>query len=98
MDYWSGRTFIHQRFIFDLFKGALALFLMEMGLIVAKQVGDLRRNGIVIIAFGITMPLIQRYSVWPVVFSSDYPPEGDYLAGRPGGKALPILRFRQRCV
>ena len=43
---------------FDLFKGALALFLMEMGLIVAKQVGDLRRNGIVIIAFGITMPLI----------------------------------------
>ena len=42
---------------FDLFKGALALFLLEMGLIVAKQIGELRRKGLFIAAFGLLMPL-----------------------------------------
>lgn len=43
---------------FDLFKGALALFLLEMGLIVAKQIGELRRKGLFIAAFGLLMPLL----------------------------------------
>lgn len=43
---------------FDLFKGALALFLLEMGLIVANQVGELRRRGLFIVAFGLVMPLL----------------------------------------
>jgi uncharacterized protein len=42
---------------FDLFKGALTLFLLEMGLIVAKQIMDLKRKGKFIIAFSILMPL-----------------------------------------
>ena len=42
---------------YDLFKGALALFLLEMGLIVAHQVGELRKRGLFIIAFGVLMPL-----------------------------------------
>jgi uncharacterized protein len=42
---------------FDLFKGALTLFLLEMGLIVSKQIMDLKRKGSFIIAFGIFMPL-----------------------------------------
>ena len=42
---------------FDLFKGVLALFLLEMGLIAAGQVGSLRRHGLFLIAFGIAMPL-----------------------------------------
>lgn len=42
---------------FDLFKGILALFLLEMGLITASQVGGLRRHGIFLAAFGIAMPL-----------------------------------------
>ena len=42
---------------FDLFKGALALFLLEMGLIVAHQASELRRRGLFIIAFGVIMPL-----------------------------------------
>jgi hypothetical protein len=41
----------------DLFKGALAIFLLEMGLIVARQAGELRRQGLFLIAFGILMPL-----------------------------------------
>ncbi len=43
---------------FDLFKGALALFLLEMGLIVARQAGELRKRGVFIIAFGLFMPLL----------------------------------------
>ena len=43
---------------FELFKGALALFLLEMGLIVARQAGELRKRGVFIIAFGLFMPLL----------------------------------------
>ncbi len=43
---------------FDLFKGVLALFLLEMGLIAAGQVGSLRRHGLFLIVFGIVMPLV----------------------------------------
>lgn len=41
----------------DLFKGILALFLLEMGLITALQVGALRRHGLFLVVFGIAMPL-----------------------------------------
>lgn len=43
---------------YDLFKGALALFLLEMGLIVAQQAGELRKRGWFMIAFGLCMPLL----------------------------------------
>lgn len=42
---------------FDLFKGVLALFLLEMGLITASHVADLRRHGRFLVAFGIAFPL-----------------------------------------
>ncbi|MGK7295403.1 MAG: sodium-dependent bicarbonate transport family permease [Candidatus Wenzhouxiangella sp. M2_3B_020] len=42
---------------FDLFKGILAIFLLEMGLIAASQAGSLRRHGVFIVIFGIAMPL-----------------------------------------
>lgn len=44
-------------FFFDLFKGVLALFLLEMGIITASKLGSLRRYGLFIIAFGVAMPL-----------------------------------------
>ena len=43
---------------FDLFKGVLALFLLEMGLIASGQIGSLRRHGLFLIVFGVTMPLV----------------------------------------
>jgi hypothetical protein len=43
---------------FDLFKGILALFLLEMGLIAAAQLSTLRRHGLFIVAFGVAMPLL----------------------------------------
>lgn len=42
---------------FDLFKGVLAFFLLEMGLVVARRFGDLRRAGAFLIAFAVLMPL-----------------------------------------
>ena len=45
-------------FFFDLFKGALCLFLLEMGLIVAARTGDLRKAGAFLLCFGILMPLL----------------------------------------
>ncbi len=42
---------------FDLFKGVLAIFLLEMGLIAAAQVGALRQYGPFLAVFGIAMPL-----------------------------------------
>lgn len=42
---------------FDLFKGVLALFLLEMGILTASQFGSLRRHGLFLLAFGVAMPL-----------------------------------------
>lgn len=42
---------------FDLFKGILALFLLEMGLIAAAQASSLRRYGPFLVVFGVGMPL-----------------------------------------
>jgi len=42
---------------FDLFKGVLALFLLEMGLIAASHVGSLKKYGIFLLFFGVLMPL-----------------------------------------
>ncbi len=53
----EGLTSIKGLF-YDLFKGALALFLLEMGLIVARQAGELRKRGLFIIGFGLVMPLL----------------------------------------
>lgn len=43
---------------FDLFKGVLALFLLEMGLLTAGHVADLRRSGLFLAGFGLGMPLL----------------------------------------
>ncbi len=44
-------------FFMDLFKGVLALFLLEMGLITASRAGALRRHGLFLVGFGLVMPL-----------------------------------------
>ncbi len=42
---------------FDLFKGVLALFLLEMGLIAASKISSLRQYGLFLVGFGVGMPL-----------------------------------------
>jgi hypothetical protein len=43
---------------FGLFKGVLALFLLEMGLVVGARLGDIRRAGAFLVAFGLGAPLV----------------------------------------
>lgn len=42
----------------DLFKGVLALFLLEMGLVAGGRLGDLKRAGPFLIAFGLVAPAL----------------------------------------
>ena len=45
-------------FVDDIFKGLLAFFLLEMGLLVARQLREVRDIGPFLIGFGIVMPLV----------------------------------------
>lgn len=45
-------------FFIDLFKGFLALFMVEMGIITAKRLKDLKKVGIPLVLFGVGMPVI----------------------------------------
>lgn len=40
------------------FRGALTLFLLEMGIVAADRAGDLRRVGLFLLGFGVAMPLL----------------------------------------
>lgn len=42
----------------DLFKGVLALFLLEMGLVAGSRLADLKRAGLFLLAFGVIVPII----------------------------------------
>ena len=42
----------------DPFKGALAFFLLEMGLVASRRLSDLRQVGLFLIGFGIFMPIL----------------------------------------
>ncbi|MDX1502793.1 MAG: sodium-dependent bicarbonate transport family permease [Thermoanaerobaculia bacterium] len=43
---------------FDLFKGALALFLLEMGLVASRRLAEVRTVGPFLLGFGILMPIL----------------------------------------
>jgi hypothetical protein len=42
----------------DLFQGALVLFLLEMGLVAARRLRDVRTAGLFLVAFAIVMPVV----------------------------------------
>ncbi len=52
----EGVSSIEPLFV-DMFKGILALFLLEMGLITSTHLGSLKKYGIFLVCFGIVMPL-----------------------------------------
>lgn len=45
-------------FAYDPFKGVLCLFLLDMGLVAAKRLDDLQRQGTFLMAFSIAFPLV----------------------------------------
>jgi hypothetical protein len=58
--YYAGATKMVEpmdKLFMDLFIGALALFLLEMGLLAASRMADVRKKGAFLIGFGILFPL-----------------------------------------
>lgn len=53
-----ARTEAISPLFFGLFKGALALFLLEMGVITSRRLADLKKTGAFLVGFGMCMPLI----------------------------------------
>ena len=45
-------------FFSDLFKGALCLFLLEMGLVTSREIKTFKKYGAFLIGFGVVMPMI----------------------------------------
>lgn len=45
-------------FFFDLFKGFLSIFMLEMGIVASARFADLRKVGIRLVGFGILMPIL----------------------------------------
>ncbi len=45
-------------FFVTLFQGVLALFLLEMGVVAGRRVGDLRKVGLFLLGFGVLVPLV----------------------------------------
>ena len=41
-----------------MFKGALVLFLLEMGVVAGERLGDLKKVGVFLVAFGVLIPLL----------------------------------------
>jgi hypothetical protein len=55
---------VFQQFFYNqnmIFRGALCIFLLEMGLVTGERLGDLLKVGPFLIAFGILMPLIHGF-------------------------------------
>jgi hypothetical protein len=48
----------------DGFKGALALFLVEMGLVAASRLPELRSTGVFLLGFAIVMPIVGATTGW----------------------------------
>ena len=47
-----------EAFFITPFQGVLALFLLEMGIVAGRRVGDLRKVGLFLLGFGIVVPLV----------------------------------------
>lgn len=58
--YISGKEGIKpmELVFFDMFKGALAIFLLEMGLVAASRIHELRAHGLFLGLFAIVMPIV----------------------------------------
>jgi hypothetical protein len=71
----------------ELFHGALALFLLEMGIVAASRVPDIRGAAPFISAFGILMPLVGAAMGGALAFALGFSAGGIALLAALGGSA-----------
>ena len=65
-------------FIGDMFYGALMFFLLDMGLIAAKRIQDVKKTGIFLIAFAILIPILNA-GLGTAIAYLIHMPKGDAL-------------------
>lgn len=56
-------------FTSDIFAGVLCFFLLDMGIVAAKRLGDLKKAGVFLTAFAILLPLVNAAVAIPVAYS-----------------------------
>ncbi len=71
----------------DGFKGALALFLVEMGLIAASRLPELRRSGAFLLGFALVMPLFGALVGWLAATLAGLSPGGVAVIATLGASA-----------
>ena len=52
----------------DIFAGVLCFFLLDMGLVAARRLGDLRRAGVFLTAFAVLLPLVNASLAIPFAY------------------------------
>jgi hypothetical protein len=67
-----------QPFTHGLFKGLLAFFLLDMGLVAARRLRDLRKAGVFLVSFAILIPLLNAALGLGLAYLVDMP-RGDAL-------------------
>lgn len=74
-------------FFIGLFPGALTLFLLELGMVAARRMRDLRRVGAFLLGFGVVMPVVHGVlGVW-VAQHAGMSPGGSAVMGAMVGSA-----------
>lgn len=86
--FWAGDGVASIMPLFGtLFHGALALFLLEMGLVAASRLPDIRRMASFMCAFGVLMPLIGASMGGLLAFAMGFSTGGIALLASLGGSA-----------
>ena len=53
----------------DIFAGVLCFFLLDMGIVAARRLGDLRKAGAFLTAFAILLPLVNAAAAIPLAYA-----------------------------
>ena len=56
-------------FTTDIFTGVLCFFLLDMGIVAAKRLGDLKKAGVFLAGFGILFPLVNAAIAIPLAYA-----------------------------
>jgi len=63
----------------EIFIGVLCFFLLDMGLVAAKRLNDLKSAGVFLVAFGILIPLINAAAAIPIAYFLGMSPGDAFL-------------------
>ncbi|MEQ1923553.1 MAG: sodium-dependent bicarbonate transport family permease, partial [Pyrinomonadaceae bacterium] len=56
-------------FTSDIFTGVLCFFLLDMGIVAAKRLGDLKRAGVFLTAFAVLLPVVNAAVAIPLAYA-----------------------------